>query len=72
MKTIRITLFIIWALLALIACAVPFVANVLFVRICVALLGLFNLYGIISNIRLVKQLNKMDEEAQNGVQLQEE
>ena len=72
MKIVRITLFIIWALLALIACAVPFVANVLFVKICVAVLGVFNVYGIISNIKLVRQLNKMDEEAQNGLQLQEE
>ena len=72
MKLARITLFTIWALLALIACAVPFVANVLFVKICVAVLGVFNLYGIISNIKLVRQLNKMDEEAQNGLQLQEE
>lgn len=72
MKIVRITLFIIWALLALIACAVPFVANVLFVKICVAILGVFNVYGIISNIKLVRQLNKMDEEAQNGLQLQEE
>lgn len=72
MKLVRITLFIVWALLALIACAVPFVANVLFVKICVAVLGVFNLYGIISNIKLVRQLNKMDEEAQNGLQLQEE
>lgn len=63
MKFVRITLFIVWALLALIACAVPFVANVLFVKICVAVLGVFNMYGIISNIRLVKQLNKMDDEA---------
>ena len=72
MKIVRITLFIIWAALAIIACAVPFVANVLFVKICVAVLGVFNLYGIIANIGLVRQLNKMDEEAQNGMQLQEE
>lgn len=72
MKIVRTTLFIVWALLALIACAVPFVANVLFVKICVAVLGATNIFGILANINLVRQLNKMDEEAQNGLQLQEE
>lgn len=72
MKTLRVSILVIWGLLALIACAVPFVETVLFVRICVAVLGAANIFGILANITLVKQLNKMDKEAQDGVQLQEE
>ena len=71
-KTLRITLLVLWAILAVIACATPFVKTVMFVKICVAVLGVFNVYGIIANIGLVHQLNKMDKEAQDGVQLQEE
>lgn len=71
-KTLRIALLVLWAILAVIACVTPFVKTVMFVRICVAVLGVFNLYGIIANIGLVHQLNKMDKEAQDGVQLQEE
>lgn len=70
-RTLRITIFLAWAFLALIACAVPFVKTVMFVKICVAVLGAANVFGIIANIGLVHQLNKMDREAENGLQLQE-
>lgn len=63
MKAIRVIILTLWALLAIMSIAVPFINTLtLFVKICVAVLGVANIYAIIANIKLVAALNKMQDD----------